>query len=173
MAMYCFSHCFLYSRTECIMKYGAVRKFPRNVVLFVSSLKWCVSSSSERASHFFLTWMASKMIKDMLRFQTVKDVNDAMQMKLFQTWKYPLLSLCHFVDEWCLYSNKLSTFGPCETHCFFTRDWHCGLLFLFLYPFQVSFIFRAFILTHWLSTDIPTYLLFSVGWLGAQQSKKV
>ena len=25
--MYCFSHCFLYSRTECIMKYGAVRKF--------------------------------------------------------------------------------------------------------------------------------------------------
>ena len=27
MAMYCFSHCFLYSRTECIMKYGAVRKF--------------------------------------------------------------------------------------------------------------------------------------------------
>ena len=29
MAMYCFSHCFLYSRTECIMKYGAVRKFYR------------------------------------------------------------------------------------------------------------------------------------------------
>ena len=27
MAMYCFSHCFLYSRTECIMKYGAERKF--------------------------------------------------------------------------------------------------------------------------------------------------
>ena len=25
--MYCYSHCFLYSRTECIMKYGAVRKF--------------------------------------------------------------------------------------------------------------------------------------------------
>lgn len=69
---------------------------------------------------------ASKMIKEMLRFQTVKDINDAMQMKLFQTWKYPLLSLCHFVDEGCLYSNKLSTFGPCETHYFFTRDWHCG-----------------------------------------------
>ena len=28
---------------------------------------------------------ASKMIKEMLRFQTVKDINDAMQMKLFQT----------------------------------------------------------------------------------------
>ena len=27
MAMYCFCHCFLYPRTECIMKYGAVRKF--------------------------------------------------------------------------------------------------------------------------------------------------
>ena len=45
---------------------------------------------------------ASKMIKEMLRFQTVKDINDAMQMKLFQTWKYPLLSLCHLVDEGCL-----------------------------------------------------------------------
>ena len=27
MAMYCFGHCFLYSRTEYIMWYGAVRKF--------------------------------------------------------------------------------------------------------------------------------------------------
>ena len=27
MATYCFCHCFLYPRTECIMKYGAVRKF--------------------------------------------------------------------------------------------------------------------------------------------------
>ena len=27
MAMYCFCHCFLYPRTECIMWYGVVRKF--------------------------------------------------------------------------------------------------------------------------------------------------
>ena len=27
MAMYCFSHCFLYPRTECIMQDAAVRKF--------------------------------------------------------------------------------------------------------------------------------------------------
>ena len=35
MAMYCFSHCFLYSRTECIMKYGAVRKFYPEMLLNV------------------------------------------------------------------------------------------------------------------------------------------
>ena len=156
------------------------QSFPRNVVLFVPSSKWCVSSSSERASHFFFNLDCLQS----LRFQTVEDINDAMQMKPFQTWKHPLLSLCHFVDEGCLYSNKLSTFGPCETHCFshvidfavrrFT--WVktlSGFYSYSAYSFQVSFIFRAFILTHWLSTDIPTYLLFSAGWLGAQQSKKV
>ena len=39
MAMYCFCHCFLYPRTECIMKYGAVRKFyPDYFMYFRSSL---------------------------------------------------------------------------------------------------------------------------------------
>ena len=32
MAMYCFCHCFLYARTECILSYRAVRKFyPKGV----------------------------------------------------------------------------------------------------------------------------------------------
>ena len=30
LTTYCFCHCFLYPRTECIMQYGAVRKFYQN-----------------------------------------------------------------------------------------------------------------------------------------------
>ena len=30
--MYCFCRCFPYPRTECIMLYGAVRKFNRNLI---------------------------------------------------------------------------------------------------------------------------------------------
>ena len=38
--MYCFSHCFLYSRTECIMKYGAVRKLYQEIGWLVAICKY-------------------------------------------------------------------------------------------------------------------------------------
>ena len=41
MAIYCFCHCFLYPRTECIMKYGAVRKFYRNRNNEIESITSC------------------------------------------------------------------------------------------------------------------------------------
>ena len=43
MAMYCFCHCFLYPRTESIIKYGAVRKFYPSAVTY-TIISCCIRS---------------------------------------------------------------------------------------------------------------------------------
>ena len=45
MAMYCFSHCFLYSRTEYIMKYGAVRKLYQELGWLVAIYKYLLRNN--------------------------------------------------------------------------------------------------------------------------------
>ena len=99
---------------------------------------------------------ASKMIKEMLRFQTVKDINDAMQMKLFQTLCYPCVILLMkgvFIQTSCLLSGlvRLIIFSHVIDIAVRRFTWVktlSGFYSYSAYPFQVSFIFRAFILTH-------------------------